>query len=164
MRPFVRFTPVLSVFLVLVLTPAARAFDVTGEWAGTYRCTGTFEGFKDSFTSALGAIITQDGSTLGAVISFDGGPFAYTGIAIADAGKPDKGNVMLTYCGTDDNLGSGVDELARLAVKTNSAKHTGTLSGTSFFSRLDDPQAYTCKWKLKRTTILDAQLPQTCNP
>ena len=164
MRPLVRLTAAVAGALVLASAPAARAFDISGTWAGLYKCKGTFDGEKDSFTQVVGMIVTQIDSTFGAAVSFDQAAYGFTGTAIASATKPANGVVTLTSCDTDNDLSSGeFDELARLTVKTNPAKGTGTLSGTSILTSTDPAlQSYLCKWKLKRTTPLDPGVPQTC--
>lgn len=112
---------------------------------------------------ALEADITQSGTAVGASISFSGTLYSYNGIAVADAKKPDKGDVMLTICGTDDDLGSGeFDELGRFKVTTKPAKGSGAISGFSVYSANNPPEAYTCKWKLKRTSTSAPVVQTSC--
>lgn len=154
---------VLVAALVTTTASATYAYDLSGHWSGTYKCKGTFGGQKDSYSDVLEADITQSGTAVGATISFTGSPYSYNGLAIADAKKPDKGDLMLTICGTDDDLGSGVfDELGRFKVATKPAKGSGAISGQSFYSTTNPPQAYTCKWKLKRTSTSAPVVPTTC--
>ncbi len=153
----------LAVMLAAATSPA-HAFDVSGHWSGTYACKGSFDGEKASFTSALEADLTQSGAVVGANILFDGTPYSYNGLAVFGLAKPDKGDLMLVICGTDDNLNSTTyDELGRLKVTTKPAKGTGTISGFSIYSRSDPPRLYTCKWKLKRTSAVDPGVPTACS-
>lgn len=153
----------LAAVLVATLAPPARAFELDGHWSGTYKCKGVSGGEKDSYEDALEADVTQSGTAVGATISFSGTPYSYNGLAIADAAKPDKGDLMLTICGTDDDLGSGVfDELGRFKVTTKPAKGSGAISGVSVYADNNPPGAYTCKWKLKRTSTSAPVVPTSC--
>lgn len=155
--------PLLAVGLSLAAGTSAHAFDVTGHWSGTYKCKGTFDGEKDSYVDTLEADFTQSGAAAGANVVFTGTPFNYSGVAIANAAKPDGGDLMLVICGTDDVLGSAqYDELSRLKVTTKPAKGTGTISGESLYVRGGPIQAYTCKWKLKRTATSAPVVPTSC--
>jgi hypothetical protein len=154
----------LTVALVVTLAPSAQAFDLSGHWSGVYKCKGSFGGEKDSYEDDLEVNITQAGAAVGANISFSGTPYSYNGLAVANATKPDKGDLMLTICGTDDNLSAGqFDELGRFKVATKPTKGTGSISGASYYSSTGPPQAYTCKWKLKRIPNSGAPaVPTTC--
>lgn len=97
------------------------------------------------------AQITQVGNAVGAAVTIDGTLYKYNGIAVANAAKPDKGDVVFVLCASDDDLGTGAyDELGRFSTVTKPAKGTGSIKGVSQFSS-PAPSAYTCKWKLKRT-------------
>ena len=164
MNPSLRSTAcILAATLVTTLTPPAQAFNLGGHWSGTYKCKGSFDGAKDSYEEVLEATITQVGTAVGANIAFTGTPYSYNGLAVANATKPDNGDLMLTICGTDDDLGSGLyDELGRFKVATKSTKGTGSISGVSYYATTAPPQAYTCKWKLKRTTTSAPTVPTSC--
>jgi hypothetical protein len=164
MRSLPRFAAALfAVVLVLTVAPSVRAFELDGHWSGTYKCKGNFGGEKDAYEDALEADITQTGTAVGALITFSGTPYSYNGLAVADAAKPDKGDLMLTICGTDDDLGSGeFDELGRFKVTTKPAKGSGAISGVSLYASTNPAQAYTCKWKLKRTSTSAPAVPTSC--
>jgi hypothetical protein len=148
---------------LLAAAPSARAFDITGSWSGTYKCKGSLDGVKDSYEDTLEAGITQVGTAVGASISFTGNLFSYNGLAVANATKPDKGDLMIAICGTDDDLGAGVyDEIGRLTVTTKPSKGSGTIKGTSNYASTGPPQAYTCKWQLKRTSTVDPAVATSC--
>ena len=153
----------ILVALLVAVAPAAHAFDLSGHWSGTYKCKGNYDGEKDGFEEVLEANITQSGSTVGANFTFDGTPYSYNGLAVANLAKPDKGDVMLVICGSDDDLGSTTfDELGRFKVTTKPSKGTGSISGISVYSRSGPPQVYTCKWKLKRTSAVNPNVPTAC--
>jgi len=154
---------VLVAFAFLAASPAVWAFDISGHWTGTYKCTGNLQGAKNKYTETLDASITQSGSAVGASIVFNSGaPFLYSGFALGGP-KPDNGDLMVDACTTDNNPESGLyDEIGRLTVKTKPAKGTGTLSGTSNYSGPSPPQIYTCKWKLKRISPTDPGVATTC--
>ncbi len=164
MTPLLRFAAgILATVLVATLAPSARAFDLDGHWSGTYKCKGNSGGEKDSYEDALEADFTQTGTAVGASISFSGTPYSYNGLAVADSKKPDKGDLMLTICGTDDDLGSGqFDELGRFKVTTKPSKGSGSISGISLYSANNPAEAYTCKWKLKRTSTSAPMVPTSC--
>ncbi len=165
MIPSIRFAACIpaAVLVAALAAPPAYAYDLGGHWSGVYKCKGSFGGDKDSYTDALEADITQAGTAVGANISFSGTPYSYNGLAVADSKKPDKGDLMLTICGTDDDLGSGqYDELGRFKVTTKPTKGSGSISGASYYSSTSPPQAYTCKWKLKRTSTSAPVVPTTC--
>ena len=141
----------------------AQAFDITGTWEGTYKCKGTFGGEKDSFDDVLIAKFSQSGTTAGAQISFDGDLFNYTGIEVPNTAKPDKGDLGIVICGTDDDLTTGeFDEIGRLTVTTKPTKGTGSMKGTSLYTTTGPNSVYTCKWKLKRTDTIDPGAATTC--
>lgn len=147
---------------VAIAATSVQAFDLTGTWEGTYTCKGSNVGEKDSYQDVLVAQITQTGTGVGLAITFTGAPFKYNGIAVANAAKPDKGDLVVTLCGTDDDLSTGAyDELGRLSVVTKPAKGTGSIKGVSSFST-PAPSTYTCKWKLKRTNPANPAVAIAC--
>jgi hypothetical protein len=165
MRTIIRFGATIAVAAVAiaVTVSAALAFDVTGTWEGTYKCKGIFDGLKDKYEDALVANLTQTGTAIGADITFDGDLFSYNGLAIANAAKPDKGDMTVVICGSDDDLSTGeFDELGRLSVTTKPLKGTGSIKGTSYYSTTGPVQVYTCKWKLKRTSTVDPLVAVSC--
>ena len=148
---------------LLTFGAVADAFDVTGTWEGTYKCKGSYAGEKDSYADALVAKITQSGVAVGADITFDGDLFRYSGVAVANAAKPDKGDLGIVICGSDDDLTAGIyDELGRLSVTTKPSKGTGSIKGSSFYTRTNPGGAYTCKWSLKRTDPADPAVGVGC--
>ncbi len=156
------FGALLALTSVVAGATSARAFTLTGTWEGTYACKGVTSTGKDAYVDQLVAKITQVGTGVGAEITFNGNPFRYNGIAVANVTKPDKGDVVLVLCGTDDDTGTGLyDELGRFGVTTKPAKGTGSIKGISQFST-PEPAAYTCKWKLKRTDATDPVVTVAC--
>jgi hypothetical protein len=158
------FAALLAAALAITAAPAA-AFDLTGSYVGKFRCTGSFEGRKDSFAEPqVQVAITQSGNVFG--MRFDDGfdVLDYSGVAIPDQAKPDKGEMAFVFCGTDDVLGNNgdLDEIGRLKVTTKPAKGTGKLSGTSIFTELDGTSVFTCKWTFKRVDTNDPGLPTSC--
>jgi hypothetical protein len=158
----------LAAVLVIAGAEVAAAFDVTGTWTGTTKCTSLFAGTKFKFTDAPTVQVTQSGDLLGVRIDFGGGNVNfYAGRAYPDAKKPDaKGEVALVACGTDSVAGNApaFDELARLAAATKDGKVKATLKGVSFFSDpgTASPEAGSCKWKLTRVDEVDAAIPTSC--
>ncbi|MEO7435139.1 MAG: hypothetical protein ABI080_06585, partial [Candidatus Binatia bacterium] len=69
-----------------------------------------------SYVNQMVAQITQGGNAVGAAVTIDGTPYRYNGIAVANAAKPDKGDVVFVLCASDDDLGTGAyDELGRFS-------------------------------------------------
>jgi hypothetical protein len=143
----------------------AAAFDLTGNYTGKYKCSG-FDGTKPKpkFTDAIPLAITQSGDVLG--IDYDGGNFFYSGIALPDARKPDKGEIAVVICGTDSMLGGNVDydEMGRLKVTTKPSKGAAKITGVSIYTDPDGATVYTCKWSFKRVDTVDPGTPTSCAP
>jgi hypothetical protein len=157
-----KFRAITTLAGIILAATSAQAFDLTGTWEGTYTCKGSNQGVKDAYEEALVAQITQAGNAIGAAITFSGTPYKYNGIAVANATKPDKGDVVLVLCGSDDDLSTGAyDEIGRFSIVTKPAKGTGSLKGSSQFST-PSPAAYTCKWKLKRTDPANPVVTTAC--
>jgi hypothetical protein len=146
----------------------AAAFDLTGTWTGTTKCTSFFQGEKFKFTDEPTIQITQNGDLIGVRADYGGGDVdVYTGRAYPDAKKPDqKGEVGLAHCGTDDIAGNppDFDEIGRFSVSTKVDKVKATVKGVSFFSDpgVAMPEAGTCKWKLTRVDTTNAAVSTTC--
>jgi hypothetical protein len=149
---------VLAAALVLGTPSAGAAFDLTGNWQGSYKCTEFEDGAKSTISNpASTAAITQSGGVLGVLID---GVYVYSGIAIAGATNPDKGEVSLVHCGTDDDLtGGAFVELGRFRVSTSGEK--GKISGVSTWSN-DAQHVATCKYKFKCVDVLDPAQPTVC--
>ena len=79
----------------------------------------------------------------------------YNGRAIQAANDPDKGEVVLNQCGTDNLPAEGAPgEIVRARVSTQPGTVKGSLKALSIFEGLTvqpAPQAATCKWSFKRT-------------
>jgi hypothetical protein len=146
----------LAVFTLLVAAstaPAARAFDLTGHWAGKWNCKG-FDGSKFSGSEKHSTLtITQSGNTIAANID-GGGAFFYNGTPVPDTAKPEKGEAVLLACPTANTLGSDEAEIVRAAVKTKVGTFKATLKGTSVFAD-NFPEVGTCKYSYKRVDTTD---------
>ena len=154
----------LALALVTLAGPAA-AFDVTGTWTGTRKCTLFVVGVKEKNAREGTVEITQDGNLVG--FSSNVGSFqVYSGIVNPDAAKPDKGEIALSHCGTNDTVGDATvfDALGRFAVKTKTGKVKATISGITIFTdpSTDQPIFGTCKWKLKRTSDVNPNVTTGC--
>ena len=153
-----------AVAAALVAGGDAAAFDPTGTWTGTAKCTSLFDGIRFKFTDEVTVKIQRDGRSIG--FSADYGPAnvnLYGGRTYDDAKKPDEnGEVALVACGTDSVAGNGpaFDELGRFTAKTKAGKVKATLKGVTYFSDpgVAWPEAGTCKWSLTR---IDAAVPGT---
>jgi hypothetical protein len=155
---------ITAFLLTLASVPVAHAYDITGHWEGTYKCKGVDDGEKDSFEESVIADITQTGTATGGSFFFggSGSSYKYNGLAVANAAKPDKGDLALVICGNDDNLAAGAfDEFGRFSVSTKPAKGTGTIKGISQYAA-PDLDIFTCKWKLTRTATTNPGLTPTC--
>jgi len=140
---------VLAVGVMLAGGPAA-AFDIRGTWTGSVNCKGIFNGAPQSVTSSSTLLIDNNGELELAIDAFH-----YSGLAIFDPAKPDKGNLAIIRCDTNATRSSGEfgGELGRLKVSTRPAKGTGSISGTSYrFSVLLADSLFTCRWSFKRTS------------
>jgi len=159
MSKLFRIVCVLGVFSTSA--PAAHAFDATGTWEGRFSCRH-FDGAKFRFEMKPSTLrISQSGSTLN--VDLNDGGFRYHGQAIDDDKSPDKGEVLLAQCGTDDVAGTGFAEMLRAVVKTRPSKGTGSFRGVSIFEGDfgGGRQFGTCKYRFKRTSTADPNA-QSC--
>ncbi len=60
-------------------------------------------GSRNSDVNSMVAQITQVGNAVGAAVTIGGSPYKYNGIAVANAAKPDKGDVVFVLCGNATN-------------------------------------------------------------
>lgn len=155
---------VLAVVVCAAAAGRADAFDLTGTWTGTAKCTSLFQGDTFKFTDLPAVQITQVGREIGLRADYGGGNVNfYAGRAYDDAKKPDeKGEVALVACGTNSVAGDSgpFDELGRFVAKAKPGKVKATLKGVSYYSDPLDfvnppnpdgwPEAGTCKWTLTR--------------
>lgn len=149
----------LALALLLGHSAPALAFDLTGSWIGSWSCTEFAGGVKDKSSNGQSTlVITSIGNgTFFAVLDES---YAYRGIEIPDALKPDKGELGIVHCGSNDDLATGpYSELGRLKVSTRGDK--GTLSGTTLWSNASSHIA-TCKYSYKRVDVVDPGLSYTC--
>jgi hypothetical protein len=144
--------------LVMGAAPVG-AFDLTGSWQGSWKCTTFDTGTKGKGgnTESTLAVTSLGNNTFRARI--DGG-IAYRGIEIPDAAKPEKGELAIVHCAGDDDLTTQpFAELGRLKVTTKGAK--GTLSGITVWSN-DAHHIATCKYKYKRIDTTNPGLTYAC--
>lgn len=139
--------------LVLGVTPAAHAFDVTGTWIGRWSCKG-FDGEKfTSFNKTSTLKLSQTGTAIAA--DLDNGSFHYNAAMIADKFKPEKGEAVFIACATDNlPLADAESEILRAAVKTKAGTFKASLKGLSIFEDQFGGVG-TCKYSFKRQDTLD---------
>ncbi len=159
----------VTTFALLLLTAFAShaaAFDITGTWTGTRKCSDLFAGAKDKFTDPATFQITQSGNAIGISADFGGGnPPRYTGFANFPAAKPNKGEFAMIHCGTNDIVADATtyDSIGRMQVSTKASKVKGTIKGITIFSDTGPrPSLGTCKWSLTRQTTPDPVVTTTC--
>lgn len=159
---------VVAIVGCILAAGRADAFDLTGTWTGTTKCTSLFGGEKFKFTDLPAVQITQVGREIGLRADYGGGNVDfYAGRAYDDAKKPDeKGEVALVVCGTDSVAGNdpAFDELGRFTAKAKPGKIKATLKGISFFSDpgVAEPEAGTCKWSLTRVDTANPGVETVC--
>ena len=154
-----RFATFAVLALSLAAMPAA-AFDLTGHWEGSWSCSEFDEGVKtkQSNKESTAAISSLGNGTFRAVI--DEG-YDYRGIEITNAEKPDKGEIAIALCGTNDDLKNfPFVELGRFKVST-SETGSGSLSGTTIWSD-NASHVATCKYKYKRIDTTNPNLTYPC--
>lgn len=158
-REFMR----LVTFAVFVLSLAtglpAAAFDLTGYWEGSWSCSEFYQGEKTKTveTDSTAQITSLGNGTFGAFID---GSLNARGIEIADASKPERGEIALIYCGADDDLANNENtEFARFKVSTSGER--GSISGTSIWSAGPGHIA-TCKYKWTRVSTTNPGRTYTC--
>lgn len=135
--------------------PAARAFDLTGLWVGNLDCKG-FSGVRTKFkVRGINMFITHDAANRYILVQVNGQ--TYQGVTVDDVSKPNKGEMALANCGTDDDLLTvgASDEMGRFTVQTSSAKGTGSIKGSTIVSAGSVLEISTCKWSFKRRDLTD---------
>jgi len=152
--------PIVALLSLLLFAglPAA-AFDLTGHWEGSWSCSEFDEGEKTKETNSesTAAFTSLGNGTFRVRID---GDLDYRGIEIPNVDKPDKGEIGMALCGTNDDIANfQFVELGRLKVSTSEEK--GTISGTSIWSANDDHIA-TCKYKYKRVDTINPNLTYPC--
>jgi hypothetical protein len=155
-RTFVR-AALLATLIAGATVPPAPAFDLTGHWVGKWTCKG-FDGakFKDeNKTSTLD--ITQSGAAIHAMFEQ---AFVFDGVAIPDAAKPEKGEVVLLDCHTNNIAvpGDGNSEVIRASVATKAASTKAAFKGVSILENNVAPfgeQVQRCKYAYLRVSTND---------
>ena len=151
--------------LLLAFPLSAQAFDLTGTWEGKYVCKG-FDGGKFSFSIPGTLEITQVGNDIDLQLPFTGGADVYRGVPIEATGKPEQGAVYFAHCGISDVPGTGengFDETGFANVKTK-ANGDGIFKATTTFFLLAPPEVAGCKWKYKRVSTVNPNVPGCPNP
>jgi len=148
----------LVIALAWAPATASLAFDLTGTWEGKWSCKIFSFGEKSKESEKDSVMqITQTGDTI--FVHLDAVD-RYSGVAIADAAKPDKGMAGIAACSTDNDLVefAGWDEIVQWKVKTKPDKGKGSIKGSSVWS---DPGQHiaTCKYKYKRVDTADPAVP-----
>jgi hypothetical protein len=137
-----------------LLVPAAplHAFDLTGTWEGTASCKSFFEGTASRAKVSVAIEISQSGDSLAVRL----GGFSFNGRALEDADNADKGEVVLSLCGTDDLPLLGRGTLVRARASTRPESGAGKLQALLITDDSNPvPLVSTCKWRLERTATAD---------
>ena len=145
-----RLVPLLAITALLAMP--AGAFDLTGTWAGGYKCAG-FDGLKFKVATKSEAFeISQTGNALNVMWV---GVAPLEGIAIPDLSKPDQqGSAALIDCDTTTDLSTGYAEIYDLQVKIDRVKGKGKLKGKSIWSE-DGDTVGECKWSFQLIDLAD---------
>jgi hypothetical protein len=153
----------IAVTLVLVAatyaSPALAALDLTGTWAGTWKCKDVTSGAATKPGGTVTMTVTQTGGDANASLQWtlkDGSPAGsetYQGHVQEIAAKPGQGATTLVGCET--RPGSSVyTETLSANVKVTSSN--ATLKGISTYEQANNSiVGGTCKYSLKRTTATD---------
>ena len=139
----------LCIALTMVAVSPAYAVDLTGVWEGTVTCQVFNGAYSKTKNTASTLLISQEGATFAARLDDE---LSFNGAVLDSTAKPaEQGEAAMNACSTDATpLGDGDDEIARLKVKVNPEKGTGSLTGESHFATTG--AVLTCKYKLKRTS------------
>jgi cysteine-rich repeat protein len=154
----VRFTATALLFAVLIGAPAAAlaALDLTGTWAGTWKCKDVTGGAATKPQGTISGTVTQSGSNVNAFFIFNGvggGVASYQGHVEELTAKPGQGATTLIACGTTAGSSSYAEALsANVKVSSSSA----TFKAVSVYEEADISRVGgTCKYSLKRTATAD---------
>lgn len=152
-------TTVATAAMMLTTVMSANAFDLTGTWKGSWKCSEFDNGSKDQAGNPESTLlITSLGNNTFAA-RLDNADI-YRGVEIPNTAKPEKGELAIVNCGGSDDLTADkFTELGRFKVATKGPK--GTLSGITVWSA-DPTQVATCKYKYKRVDTLNPNLIYAC--
>lgn len=143
--------------VALLLAGPVSAIDMTGEWHGTKKCTLSVEGqpeVKDE--SDVLFRISQNGNQVAADI----GGLPFSGVALTDSEKTEKGVVSLVRCGTSVTSETIPTELYTMNAKATA--EAGVIKGTTFSALISLGLIEKCSYKLERTSLVDPDL-SGCN-
>lgn len=140
---------------------ASVSYDLTGTWAGTIKCQSSVAGTTTKVTLTPTMQLTQVGRGVGMQFTVGNDVRSYVGLTDPDAKKAEqKGELAAALCGTDNVLGQGRDEIARMAVSAKAGKVKATIKGLTVFS--NPGEAGFCSWKWTRTDTANANVPTAC--
>jgi hypothetical protein len=155
----------LALALLLAVASPAAAYDLTGTWTGTRKCSFFTAGVKTKVDRIGNVAITQVGNAIGFNTEI-GSTHLYSGIANFGTVKPDKGELTLLHCRNHDFADpTPFNAFGRFTAKTKPGKVKATISGVTFVADEDvnNPNHGTCKWKLTRIATADPGTPLDCN-
>lgn len=139
------------VVAILAIATAASASDLTGTWAGTFKCRG-LDGAGAPSAEASEEVsiveITQTGADL--AVSVDGA--LHSGTATDLAGKEDQQGLAVIEACENDGDPDAVDEMALLGFKVTPGGLAGTIK-TTIVSADGGPAA--CKGSWRRVDVVD---------
>ena len=137
--------------------PAAYAFDATGTWEGSWKCTGFYDGYLDRSSEDNSVIeISQVGDELR--VDLDGGEYFYAGLIINDGTKPDKrAQTGLVACNTTNDSSAPTSEVIHVRLTGGaSVDPKAKFRGRSVYAgKNGSPWVGGCNWKYKRTSRVD---------
>ena len=139
--------------------PAAYAFDATGTWEGSYKCTEFYDGYTTRFSEDSVLEISQVGDEVR--VDLGDGEYSYTGLIINDATKPDiKAQIGLVSCDSSADPQDPASEVIRVRLTRKSVQvdTTAKFRGRSTYvgnSGVSSPWVGDCKYKYKRTSLAD---------
>ncbi len=150
---------VAAALLTAAVATPARAFDVTGTWAGKTTCKGFADGQKFATKTQIAANVSQSGPDVN--VAFQGFGFLTLAraIAVPNAKKTDKGELGFVAC--DNRADPVLGVTGRAKVTTTPLKGKGTIKFVTIVAgkNLDGigvaDATFTCTGSLKRTATAD---------
>jgi hypothetical protein len=148
--------------------PAAYAFDATGTWEGSYKCTEFYDGYNSRYSEDPVLAISQVGDEVR--VDVGEGEYFFTGLIINDGAKPDiKAQVGLVSC---DSSGDPLDPKSevirvRLTRRTGQVGTSAKFRGRSTYASnngASNPWVGDCTWKYKRTSLVDPGVGSCSSP
>lgn len=151
--------PVLAVLATLVAVPASAVLDLTGTWEGTWSCKDVTNGAVLKPKNTLTMTVTQSGSDVYAVLTWDGlnSSNTFQGHVQELTDKPGQGAATIISCAQNTPPIEYTEALSGMVKvsPTNAKPANATFKATSTYEGAPVSVGGVCKYSLKRVSLAD---------